>query len=707
MEERLAQRPSSCIKIVLFGPESTGKTTLASQLAEHYNTPWVKEYMREYLQEKWDEERNICQPEDLLPIAEGQMKRENELAAIAGDLLICDTDLLELKVYAEAYYNGYCPQLLLKPALNHHYDLYFLTYIDVKWTPDDLRDKPDDRIGMFERFKAALEQNNKPFVVLKGNEEERFKTAVSIIDKQLNNKKVKLSEKDTAQINKKGISVQEVEDQVEIFKRGNIKVDISEAATAGKGIFAFSDKEKEEFIKLYDSKKKELDVIKFVPASGAATRMFKALHNFVDEFDPGKEGLRSYLDRKENENLQRFFEKIDDLPFYSLAIDYARKNNENFDKLSHDERHLVIVKNILFEEGLDLGNYPKGLVPFHKYRSGLRTAFEEHLIEAADFIAVDGVANVHFTISEDHQDRFKKEFENIKERAEEKTGVKFKVSFSFQDPKTDTIAVDDNNEPFRTTEGELFFRPGGHGALIENLNNQKADLAFLKNIDNVVTEENIAEVVHYKKMLGGKLLKLQEKCFEILEKLDSGNISEDEIKEISEFLQNELFRSLEAKFDGLSSEEKIKYLKDKINRPLRVGGMVKNEGEPGGGPFLVRDENGEISLQIIEGAQIDQDNPEQVKTAREATHFNPVDLVCGLKNYKGESFDLNDYVDPKTSFIADKTKDGKPLKALERPGLWNGAMAKWNTVFVEVPVSTFNPVKSVADLLKESHQVRK
>ncbi|MDT0687989.1 DUF4301 family protein [Autumnicola psychrophila] len=516
---------------------------------------------------------------------------------------------------------------------------------------------------------------------------------------------MKLSEKDTAQIKEKGISEQEVEDQVKIFKRGNIKVDISEAATAGKGIFAFSEDEKQEFISLYDSKKEKLEVIKFVPASGAATRMFKALHNFVDEFDPSKEGLRSYLDKQDDEKLQKFFEKIDQLPFYSLALDYARKNTENFDELSHDEQHLAIVKNMLFEDGLDLSDYPKGLVPFHKYKSGLRTAFEEHLIEAAEYIAVDGVAKVHFTISEEHQDKFKLEFKNIKERAEEKAGVKFDVSYSFQDPKTDTIAVDDNNEPFRTKEGDLFFRPGGHGALIENLNNQKADLAFLKNIDNVVTEDNIPEVVHYKKMLGGKLLKLQEKCFSYLNKLDSGNVSEDEIKNISEFLQNELFRSLEGKFDSLSSEEKIEYLKDRINRPLRVGGMVKNEGEPGGGPFLVRDENDEISLQIIEGAQIDQDNPEQLKTAREATHFNPVDIVCGLKDYNGNSFDLNHYVDPKTSFIADKTKDGKPLKALERPGLWNGAMAKWNTVFVEVPVSTFNPVKSVADLLKKSHQV--
>ncbi|MDT0641204.1 DUF4301 family protein [Zunongwangia sp. F363] len=514
---------------------------------------------------------------------------------------------------------------------------------------------------------------------------------------------MKLSEKDLSQIKEKGISEQEVENQIGIFQRGNIKVDISEAATLGKGIFSFSEEEKEELISLYDSKKDSLEIIKFVPASGAATRMFKALHNFVDEFDPAEESLRDYLDKKENHSLQRFFEDMENLPFYDLALDYARRNTGNFGDLSHDEQRLELVKSILFESGLGLSDYPKGLVPFHNYKDGLRTAFEEHLIEAAHLIAVNGVAKLHFTISEKHEEKFKAEFDKIKDRAEEKTGVKFEVSFSFQDPKTDTIAVDDNNEPFRTSEGEMFFRPGGHGALIENLDNQTADLAFLKNIDNVVTEKNIPEVVEYKKMLAGKLLKLQQQCFDYMKRLDSGKASEEEIKEISNFVKEQLFQSGK-NFQSLSSEEKIQYLKDKINRPLRVGGMVKNEGEPGGGPFLVRDENGEISLQIIEGAQIDQDNPQQVKTAQEATHFNPVDLVCGLKNYKGETFDLNQYVDPKTSFIADKTKDGKPLKALERPGLWNGAMSKWNTVFVEVPVSTFNPVKTVADLLKKSHQ---
>lgn len=277
--------------------------------------------------------------------------------------------------------------------------------------------------------------------------------------------------------------------------------------------------------------------------------------------------------------------------------------------------------------------------------------------------------------------------------------MKFEIQYSYQDPKTDTIAVDNDFKPFRTEEENLFFRPGGHGALIENLNQLEEEIVFIKNIDNVVTRDNIGIVVDFKKMLGGKLLKVQETIFKYLKMLDSAEISEDKLNEIKSFLNKELYVRNDS-----TKEISAEYLKEKLRRPLRVCGIVKNEGEPGGGPFLVKDKNGEISLQIIEGAQIDNDNPEQAKTAREATHFNPVDIVCSLRDHKGEGYDLHKFVDEEMSFIADKTKDGKPLKALERPGLWNGGMAKWNTIFVEVPVETFNPVKTVSDLLKESHQ---
>ncbi|MBT8295565.1 MAG: DUF4301 family protein, partial [Gramella sp.] len=496
------------------------------------------------------------------------------------------------------------------------------------------------------------------------------------------------SEKDILQIEEKGLSTKEVEEQIAIFKRGNIKVNITEAATIGQGISQIDSAEKKELIEFYDSEKANHSILKFIPASGAATRMFKALHNFADEFDPENDTLRDYLDKNSDADLQRFFNHIEKLPFYEHALESVHKKHSNYKNLSHDEQHKALVEIILNEDGLYLSNLPKGLVPFHKYQLHVATAFEEHLLEAAKYAEVNGVAKLHFTVAQGDKDKFQEEWKEIQDRVEDKTGVKFEIEYSYQDPKTDTIAVDNDFEPFRTGDGDLFFRPGGHGALIENMNQLDEEIVFVKNIDNVVTEDNLQHVVDYKKMLGGKLLKIQKKVFNYLETLEKGNVPSDKLNEIQDFLNDELFVK-----DSSNEDMFIEYIKDKLQRPLRVCGMVKNEGEPGGGPFLVKDKNGEISLQIIEGAQIDNDNPEQAKTAREATHFNPVDIVCSLKDHNGESFDLNEYVDEEMSFIADKTKDGKPLKALERPGLWNGGMAKWNTIFVEVPVETFNPVK--------------
>ncbi|GAA4308580.1 hypothetical protein GCM10023115_36810 [Pontixanthobacter gangjinensis] len=507
------------------------------------------------------------------------------------------------------------------------------------------------------------------------------------------------SEKDTQQINKKGISIQEVEEQIAIFKRGNIKVNITEAATVGKGISQVEAAEKHELIKFYDEEKDNFSILKFVPASGAASRMFKSLHQFADEFDPEKHELREYLDSTGDSDLRKFFNHFEKLPFYEHAVEKAKKNNSGYSDLSSDSQYKVLVKTILESDGLFLSNLPKGLVPFHKYSQHTATAFEEHLFEAAKYIAVDGVAKLHFTVAEGDKEKFQNEWKQIQQRVEEKTGVKFEIEYSYQDPKTDTIAVDNDFKPFRTEDDELFFRPGGHGALIENMNQLDEEIVFVKNIDNVVTEDKVQNVVDHKKMLGGTLFKVQQKVHGYLETLDKGNVPSEKLDEIQDFLRKELFIK-----DSSNHDLFIEYLKEKLHRPLRVCGMVKNEGEPGGGPFLVKDKNGETSLQIIEGAQIDDENPEQAKTAREATHFNPVDIVCSLKDHKGQAYDLNKYVDEDMSFIADKTKDGKALKALERPGLWNGGMAKWNTIFVEVPVETFNPVKTVSDLLKESHQ---
>jgi hypothetical protein len=340
---------------------------------------------------------------------------------------------------------------------------------------------------------------------------------------------------------------------------------------------------------------------------------------------------------------------------------------------------------------------PKGLVPFHNYKDYVSTAFEEHLVEAAAFASLDKKANVHFTVTENHLAKFKETFKIIKDRLEKATGVEFEVDYSFQKKTTDTIAVDSENQPFRVQDNEILFRPGGHGALIENLNDIDTDLIFIKNIDNVIKQEHLETISIYKKALAGELINVQERSFEILKRLDKDGFNNKILKAANNLLDEKLSVKTE-----LKNEEDVRNV---LNRPIRICGMVPNEGAPGGGPFWVKDGQGNISLQIVEGAQMDIENPEQNEIAKNATHFNPVDLVCSVKNYKGEKFDLTKFVNPDNCFITNKSKDGRNLKALELPGLWNGAMAYWNTIFVEVPIITFNPVKNVVDLLNENHQV--
>lgn len=513
------------------------------------------------------------------------------------------------------------------------------------------------------------------------------------------------SNKDLVQIEKKGLTPKKVEQQIGIFKRGNVVVNIREAATLRNGILAISEEEKQELIAIYEGQKDQLDILKFVPASGAATRMFKAFYKFLDEFDPEEENLEDYVERKNDPKLELFFSRMKDLPFYDEVLQILQKNYPNYEELSEDKQQLLFVRTMLEENGLDLGDQPKGLVPFHKYEDHLASAFEEHLREAVDYAASGEKVRIHFTVSEEHRQKFEAEALAVVPVLEKETGKRFHITYSYQDPETDTIAVTKENEPFRTEDGELFFRPGGHGALIENLNAQVADIIFIKNIDNVVIPKNREILAKNKKMLAGKLLELQEKIFSCLKQLEK-ELSQNDLEEMITFVQKQLNSGLSIDFENLSTEEKVAALKRKLNRPLRVCGMVKNEGEPGGGPFWVTHKNGEISLQIVESSQIDHENYQQSKIAQEATHFNPVDIVCSFKNYKGEKFDLHEFVDEETSFIANKTKDGKELKALELPGLWNGAMSNWISIFVEVPIETFNPVKTVADLLKPTHLVK-
>ena len=380
-----------------------------------------------------------------------------------------------------------------------------------------------------------------------------------------------------------------------------------------------------------------------------------------------------------------------------------RSSSLTLDELIADGQYKVVVATLLNKEGLNYGQLPKGLLLFHSYNDGMRTPMEEHLVEAARYAESNKQAHVHFTVSHEHLPLFKQKVADKQTQYEAKYGVNFDVSFSEQKPSTDTIAVNLDNTPFRNEDNSLLFRPGGHGALIENLNDLDADIVFIKNIDNVVPDRLKEETISWKMIIAGKLVALQECAFDYLRKLEKGDCSHTELEEMLNFLQNEL--SCE-KHDVVSLDDAALavYLYNKLNRPIRVCGMVKNVGEPGGGPFLAYNHDGTVSLQILESSQIDKNDEVSMKMFTEGTHFNPVDLVCAIKDCKGNAFDLTKYVDKSTGFISSKSKNGRNLKALELPGLWNGAMSDWNTVFVEVPLGTFNPVKTVNDLLREQHQ---
>jgi len=513
------------------------------------------------------------------------------------------------------------------------------------------------------------------------------------------------SDKDLQQIEGKGLTVDKVNQQIDTFKNGVSFLNLKEAANIDSGILKLSDEDKAVYIKQFETKTEDLSIVKFVPASGAATRMFKFLFQFLEEYDSEKESVNAYINRNKANDMSLFLVGLEKFPFYKKVLEETKRITKDYDALSVSEQVLAFIKTMLDEDKLNMSFYPKGLFPFHKYKDHNATAFEEHLFEAALYASSNGKADLHFTISEKHKDKFDEEFTRIEEIVERKTNTAFNITYSYQKESTDTIAVTSKNEPFRNDDDSLLFRPSGHGALIENLNDIDADVIFVKNIDNVVVYKYETTVAEYKKMLAGILLEIQERAFEYLRILDSEDVSEDKLIEIARFLTRKMNVVINIEFEKYSHKYQIEYLREKLDRPIRVCGMVKNEGEPGGGPFWIKSESGKVSLQIVESAQVDKKNKTQKGIVKNATHFNPVDLVCGVKNYKGEKYDLSKFVDHKAAFISSKTKSGKNLKALELPGLWNGSMANWNTIFVEVPLITFNPVKTVNDLLKSAHQV--
>ncbi len=505
-----------------------------------------------------------------------------------------------------------------------------------------------------------------------------------------------LTQDDKALLSKKGISEEQIAAQLDCFKKGFPFLKLEAAASVGNGIVSPDACALKNYVQAWEDYKKEGHVImKFVPASGAASRMFKNLFEF----------LGSDNDVPTTDFEKKFFAEIEHFAFFDDLNEACLKNTgKGIHQLIAANDYKSVVSNLLESAGLNYGSLPKGLLKFHKYEDGARTPLEEHLVEGALYASSEGdKVNVHFTVSPEHRALFEKLVTEKSAEYTRKYNVIYNVSFSEQKPSTDTVAADMENLPFRDEKGRLVFRPGGHGALIENLNDLNADIVFIKNIDNVVPDRLKADTVTYKQLIAGVLVTLQKKAFDYIRLIDSGKYTHQQIEEIIRFVQQDLC-CRNPKIKDLEDGDLVLYLKSKLNRPMRVCGMVKNVGEPGGGPFLAYNADGTVSLQILESSQIDMNDPEKKAMFEKGTHFNPVDLVCALRDYKGNNFDLLKYVDKATGFISYKSKNGKELKALELPGLWNGSMSDWNTVFVEVPLTTFNPVKTVNDLLREQHQ---
>ena len=504
-----------------------------------------------------------------------------------------------------------------------------------------------------------------------------------------------LSQQDLKQIAQKGITEEQINMQLEEFKTGFPFLKIEAAAGIGQGIIRLEEDARNNYVDLWNSYKKEgHKIVKFVPASGAASRMFKDMFAFLDaDYDVPTTDFEKH-----------FFDNIEKFAFYDeLNAKCVMNNGKDIKTLVAENNYKAVVANMLSKEGLNYGQLPKGMLLFHQYEEGPRTPMEEHLVEGALYAASNGEANVHFTVSHEHIEFFEQKVKDKVDSFAKKYDINYNISFSEQKPSTDTVAANPDNTLFRNEDGSMLFRPGGHGALIQNLNDIDADVIFIKNIDNVVPDRIKGDTVEYKQVIAGVLVDLQKKAFDYLNVLDSGVYNHRKLEEIIRFVQHDLC-CCKPDIKELEDAELVIYLRNKLNRPMRVCGVVKNVGEPGGGPFLTYNQDGTISLQILESSQIDKSNKEYMKMFTEGTHFNPVDLVCAVKDYKDKPFDLPKYVDKTTGFISSKSKNGKELKALELPGLWNGAMSDWNTVFVEVPLSTFNPVKTVNDLLREQHQ---
>ena len=502
-----------------------------------------------------------------------------------------------------------------------------------------------------------------------------------------------MTSEEIKQIENQGLTIEQIQEQLHYFEKGFPPMKLTAPATLGKGIKLLNDDEVNRMVSVFENALSSgLSTLKFVPASGAASRMFKDLYAFIEKATSIE--LANQI-AKDDAFIKEFFAHLPKFAFYNALSELVTDKS--------DKREWV--EMLLSEKGLGYGQKPKGQLAFHRYNNAVRTPFEEHLFEAASYCAgSNGKAAVHFTVSPEHQEGFERIFESVRKEYQKRLGLQFEVTFSHQKKSTDTIAADEANKPFKDQNRNLVFRPGGHGALLENLADLDADIIFIKNIDNVVPDHLKSETKRYKKALAGILITYRNKINTYIDKLSKAKAedSAELLHTIETFIQKELCIETNQQFG--SNSERILFLSKLLNRPIRVCGMVKNEGEPGGGPFWALNADGTVSLQVVEKAQVDIEDTDQKAIFDQSSHFNPVDLVCSIKNHKGEKFDLLKYRDPQTGFISQKSLDGKVLKALELPGLWNGSMSDWITIFVEVPAITFNPVKTVNDLLRPEHQ---
>lgn len=508
------------------------------------------------------------------------------------------------------------------------------------------------------------------------------------------------------EIEKLGITKESLKTQLENYERGVLFIKVNRPCTIGDGIQLIDDSVIEELINLNITAAQSGRLTYFVPASGAATRMFKQLQSYLNKskgvpFDVLKEEI--FWD-SEAKAVYEFISNIKHFAFYDNLKAILKNENINIDKLNDDDDISIVLKSVLNEGGLNYSFLPKGAILFHKYENEFRTAFEEHVYEVASSSGSRDNIKIHFTISEEHSQIFSDIISKSVKKIE-KNNIQLEVSFSYQKKSTNTITLTDDNQLFKDSLGMPVFRPAGHGALIENINDIEADIILIKNIDNILPSGKNELSGKYKKIMTGYLISVQKEIFSYLRQLENKKINENIIAEIKEFSTRLLSIIFPADFNKQTNQYKSEFLFSVLNRPLRVCGMVKNEGHPGGGPFWVKNTKGEISIQIVEESQINIKNPKQLKIFKASTHFNPVDLVCGVRDYKGRNFGLKDFVDRTAGLITAKSYEGHPIKTLELPGLWNGSMAYWNTIFIEIPAETFNPVKVVNDLLKPAHQL--